>query len=42
MKKLTIVMCLAAWLIALTGCNTVHGFGKDVETVGDKIQKKTQ
>jgi predicted small secreted protein len=24
-------------LFVLTGCNTVHGFGKDVHEVGDKI-----
>ncbi len=31
---------LAALLaIALAACNTVHGFGKDVEKVGDAIQK---
>ena len=27
--------------IAGTGCNTAHGFGEDMESVGDKIQEGT-
>ena len=41
MKK-WIVLALVASLISLAGCNTMHGLGKDIETVGDKIQKKAQ
>ncbi len=26
---------------AATGCNTAHGFGKDMENAGDKIQEGT-
>ena len=37
-----IVLALAAALISLAGCNTMRGFGKDVEQVGEKIQKKAQ
>ena len=40
MRK-TIALVLAASLILLAGCNTMHGLGKDIETVGDKIQKKS-
>jgi len=29
-------------LVALAGCNTMRGLGKDIEQVGDKIQKKAQ
>jgi entericidin A len=36
-KLLTITLIGLA--IALSGCNTWHGFGKDVEKVGEKIQK---
>ncbi|HWT71498.1 MAG TPA: entericidin A/B family lipoprotein [Oxalicibacterium sp.] len=38
MKKIVALLIASAWLLA--GCNTVHGFGKDVEHVGDKIQGK--
>lgn len=38
MKKIAILLIASAWLLA--GCNTFHGFGKDVEHVGDKIQGK--
>ena len=37
-----IVLTLAALLIAtatLSACNTVNGVGKDVESVGKKIQQ---
>ena len=41
MRKM-IALMLAASLILLAGCNTMHGLGKDIETVGEKIQKKAQ
>ena len=37
-----IVLALVASLISPTGCNTMRGLGKDIEQVGDKIQKKSQ
>ena len=37
-----IALLLVASVISLTGCNTMHGLGKDIEQVGDKIQKKSQ
>lgn len=32
---------LVAPAIALSGCNTTHGMGKDIEKSGEWIQKKT-
>jgi len=41
-KRLVVLFSLAALLaIVSTGCNTAHGFGKDMEKAGDKIQEKT-
>jgi predicted small secreted protein len=40
MKRFASVTLVFAALIAalsLSACNTVHGFGQDVEKVGDKI-----
>ncbi|HWL15050.1 MAG TPA: entericidin A/B family lipoprotein [Opitutus sp.] len=38
-KKHFILWGLAALLtLAATGCNTMHGVGKDVERAGEKIQ----
>jgi predicted small secreted protein len=37
MNKLFALIVLSFALI-LSGCNTWHGFGKDVEKVGDKIK----
>jgi entericidin A len=31
-------MLLLAASVALAGCNTMSGFGKDVEKTGDKIE----
>ncbi|MGB8434004.1 MAG: entericidin A/B family lipoprotein [Burkholderiales bacterium] len=33
-------MTLAAWIALLAGCNTMQGFGEDVERSGEKIQDK--
>lgn len=35
MKKLILALALAA---SLSACNTIQGFGRDVEHVGDKIE----
>lgn len=35
MKTLTIILCCGL----LFACNTMSGMGKDVEKVGEKIQK---
>ena len=39
-----VVMCLVTVLLAIAGvgCNTAHGFGKDVENAGDSIQSGTK
>ncbi|HUW28370.1 MAG TPA: entericidin A/B family lipoprotein [Sulfuriferula sp.] len=29
-------------VLGLSACNTVHGFGQDLEKVGDSIQKKSE
>ena len=35
MKKLFALSCIA---LLLAGCNTVAGFGKDVQKVGQKVE----
>jgi predicted small secreted protein len=39
-----VLLFLATVLLAIAGvgCNTAHGFGKDVEKAGDKIQEGTK
>jgi predicted small secreted protein len=39
-----VLLFLATTLLAIVtvGCNTAHGFGKDVENAGEGIQKGTQ
>jgi predicted small secreted protein len=31
---------LVIWAVALTGCETMKGLGKDMEKAGEAIQKK--
>ncbi len=38
---------IATWValsfaLALAGCNTVKGFGQDLQKVGDKIEEKAK
>lgn len=39
MKRIAILV-LMVWAVAVTGCNTMKGLGKDVEKAGEAIQKK--
>ena len=41
MKKV-ILLSVAACLLVLGGCNTMQGLGKDVQQLGNKIEKKAQ
>ena len=38
MKKLCALCVLCITACILTGCNTVSGFGKDVQKVGQAVQ----
>lgn len=38
-RTLAMLMLLGA-LVTMTGCNTMHGLGQDIERGGEKIQDK--
>lgn len=41
-KRIAVLLLVTALLaIAGIGCNTAHGFGKDMENAGESIQKGT-
>lgn len=40
LKQLLLLLALAATAIALTGCQTTKGLGRDVEHLGENIQGK--
>ena len=40
MKKIALIL-VALWAVALAGCNTMRGFGQDMEKAGEAIQKKS-
>jgi len=37
LKKMLLAAVLVALILALTACQTISGFGKDLEWVGQKI-----
>jgi len=41
MKKL-LSAAIAATLLILAGCNTMHGLGQDIERGGEKLQDKAK
>jgi predicted small secreted protein len=42
-KRIVALLCAAAFLAFVgIGCNTAHGFGKDVEKAGEGIQNGTK
>ncbi|RZI40291.1 entericidin A/B family lipoprotein [Herbaspirillum sp. HC18] len=38
MKKIISAMCILMFASALSACNTMKGFGQDVERGGEKVQ----
>lgn len=36
----TLSLAFVALSLALAGCNTVEGFGKDLKAVGSKLERK--
>lgn len=40
LRFISVFMMLA--ILFITGCNTVHGVGKDIESAGKAIQKSSQ
>ena len=41
MNKIALIV-VALWVTVLSGCNTLHGLGKDIEAAGEAIQKKSR
>jgi len=40
-KRILATLMLLGTLGAIAGCNTMHGFGQDMERGGEKIQEKS-
>ena len=40
MNERVFVLLLMIGILALSGCNTMEGFGKDLKSIGGKIEKK--
>ena len=40
-QRMLAILMLFGLLGTLAGCNTMHGFGQDVERGGEKIQEKS-
>ncbi|QDC44246.1 entericidin A/B family lipoprotein [Methylophilus medardicus] len=35
-------IALMVTMVALTGCNTINGMGKDIEQAGEAVQKSSK
>ena len=42
MKKLFVALLALLMIGLLSGCNTMHGLGKDIERVGEKLQNNSK
>lgn len=40
MKRYALLML--AWAMALAGCNTMEGLGKDIQKAGETLEKKAK
>ena len=40
MRNRIVLLAVIAVAVALAGCNTMQGLGKDMQTVGKKIERK--
>lgn len=38
MKRIISILSILMFAVGLAGCNTMQGFGKDVEKGGEKVQ----
>lgn len=41
-RNIILVLLMVFFLMTLAGCETMHGFGKDLKKLGDKIEKKAE
>jgi entericidin B len=42
MMQKFLAVAVAVWIGLLAGCNTMDGFGRDMERGGEKIQEKAK
>ena len=40
--KTVLMLCSLLMVIGLSGCETVKGFGKDLQNAGEAIEKKSE
>ena len=41
-QRILAVLMLLGTLVAIAGCNTMHGLGQDIERGGEKMQEKAR
>ena len=41
MKKMLLVLIVAVFSVSLAGCETMKGFGRDMEDAGEWVQEKS-
>ncbi len=41
-QKISVVLLLGTFVMSLAACNTVAGFGKDTQKVGEEIEEEAE
>lgn len=41
-KRLTLIVLIITYTVILSGCNTMHGLGKDIESVGEAMTESAK
>ena len=42
MSRALILLLIVAWSIVAGGCNTIRGIGRDIDSIGEAIQRSTR
>ena len=42
MRKIVVTIMVVLFLTVLAGCNTMHGLGKDMKKLGEKIEDSAE
>ena len=42
LKRIFTLIAALTFMVALVGCNTIHGVGQDLEAVGEGVQEAAE
>jgi predicted small secreted protein len=42
MSRALVLLLIASWSILASGCNTIRGIGRDIDSIGEAIQRSAR